>query len=149
MGTGIEERINRAVKDCLYSLRKRRPKKDLAFASSHLVMVLENEKLLINVPMPAPPGWLEKARARFPGLEIVWEEAKLSTMGTKGIDDLPADVVAGVTIMCPSPLVLPSPESMRDVRFVQLVSAGSDRWADHAVFNDGKTVFASGSGVHA
>lgn len=112
-------------------------------------MVLQGEKLLIHLPIPAPPGWLDTARARFPGVEIIWEQAKWEKTGLTSMNELPADVLEGVTLMCPGPPFPPAPENMRSVRFVQLISAGYDPWAKHPVFHDQGVGFCSGSGIHA
>jgi hypothetical protein len=125
---------------------RKRPKKE----TTQKKMTLQNEKLLVFLPIPPPAGWLEKARERFPGVDIRWEVVKLDMAGKAGMStvaDLPEETREGVTLMC---TFLPEArEVMKDVRFVQLASAGSDLWAKHPVFLDPDVQFCTGSGVHA
>lgn len=110
-------------------------------------MPLTNEKVLIHLPLEEPKGWIAKVQARFPDLRIHWSESTVVAGGLSPLDDLPRDLLDGVNIMCLFPP--PRPENMKDVRFVQLVSAGSDRWVNHPKFLDPDVTFCSGSGIHA
>lgn len=110
-------------------------------------MTLQNEKLLVFLPIPPPQGWLERTRERLPGVEIRWEVARLESTGLSSVADLPQDVLEGVTMMCTFPP--PPPEVMKHVKFVQLASAGWDLWVKHPVFLDPEVKFCNGSGVHA
>lgn len=117
-----------------------------------LIMTLQNEKLLIHLPIAPPAGWLEKARERLPGVEIIWEQATWTKSGLSPMDDLPEDVLKGVTLMCPGPPYPPFPpkkSTMKDVKFVQLISAGWDLWEQHEIFHDKNVQFCSGTGVNA
>lgn len=105
------------------------------------------DKVLVHVPIPPPPGWLDTVAARYPALKVHWEVAKIIPgPDLESADCLPADVLDGVTILCVYPP--PKPENMRDVRLVQLASAGSDRWATHPSFLNPDVSFCNGSGVH-
>lgn len=66
--------------------------------------------------------------------------------GLSNAVELPEHVLQGVTMMCLYPP--PRPEVMKDVRFVQLASAGSDLWAKHPKYLDKEVAFCSASGVH-
>lgn len=107
------------------------------------------ETLLVYLPNQPPPGWIAKATARFPGLEIRWKQAPmLTTGGLEPLDKVDPELLKGVTILA---IVYPpaDPAVIRDVRFVQMATAGSDYWNACPVFKDPAVEFCSGSGVHA
>jgi hypothetical protein len=109
-------------------------------------MPLTNEVLLVHIIQPPPAEWLEDVRRRFPGLEVRWHSIPFTESGiTTTADVLPRDVLDGVTMLCV--YAAPKPETIPAVRFVQLVSAGSDRWAAHPTFLDPKVPFASAGGA--
>ncbi|KEY68798.1 hypothetical protein S7711_00666 [Stachybotrys chartarum IBT 7711] len=110
-------------------------------------MPLHNDKLLVHSWAPAPPGWLERVSARFPGLDVRWEQTPMGKDDLVAADTLPAEVKDGVTMICVFPP--PSPEMMKHVRFVQLASAGSDRWLQHPSYLNPDVQFCSASGCHA
>lgn len=109
-------------------------------------MPFTKDKLLVHLPIDPPPGWLDRVAQRFPGLEVRWVKARVVASGLSSADELPRDVLDGVTMMCLYPP--PSPENMHDVRYVQLASAGSDRWMGHPKYMDPEVKFCSSSGVH-
>lgn len=111
---------------------------------------LTNEVLLVHLPIPPPPSWLSRMSARFPGVEVRWRRAEvLPSSSLTTLDELPDADLRGVTMACLYPEPADPVRTMRDVRFVQLASAGSDRWAGHPVFGDRRVRFCSSSGVHA
>ncbi|KND89773.1 D-2-hydroxyacid dehydrogenase [Tolypocladium ophioglossoides CBS 100239] len=105
-----------------------------------------SDKLLVHLPGPPPPGWLDAVAARFPQLTVRWELAALDPAASDLVsaDTLPREVLDGVTLLCVYPP--PSARSIRDLRWVQLISAGSDRWLGHETYRDPGVVFCSGSG---
>lgn len=110
-------------------------------------MPLSKDKLLVHLPIDPPAAWLQKVSQRFPGLEVRCEKARVVATGLSSADELAPDVLDGVTIMCLYPPL--SPDNMSRVRYVQLASAGSDRWVGHPKYEDEEVRFCSSSGVHA
>ena len=110
-------------------------------------MPLTNEKLLIHIHVPPPPGWVEKVTSRFPGLKVQWERASVVNGSIENADSLPAEVWEGVTMALLFPP--PSHNNMANVRYVQLASAGSEHWKDHPSYKDPNVLFCSASGCHA
>lgn len=106
-----------------------------------------NDKLIVHLPIDPPPGWLDRMHARFPSLKIHWEKAQVVPSGLSSLDELPEEVTQDATMLCLYPP--PSAERMKNVRFVQLASAGSDRWIGHEKYMDPEVQFCSSSGVHA
>ena len=106
----------------------------------------DKDKLLVHLPIDPPPGWLDRMRARFPALKIHWEKAEVVPSGLSSLDELPEEVTRDATMVCLYPP--PSAERMKNVRFVQLASAGSDRWVGHEKYMDPEVRFCSSSGVH-
>ena len=86
-----------------------------------------NNKLLMHLPIPPPPGWLETVAARYPSLKVHWEVAHIEggIRDIQGVETLPPEVLEGVTMVCVYPPA--RPESVPNVRYVQLASAGYDR----------------------
>ncbi|KAF4124752.1 Phosphoglycerate dehydrogenase or related dehydrogenase [Geosmithia morbida] len=112
-------------------------------------MALGKEKLLVFLPVDPPQGWLDKVSTRFPNLEVRWEKARiLSSGGLSTLEEVSAEVLDGITLLC---IIYPPerPGLMRDVRFVQMVTSGSDSWAGHAKYKDPAVDFCSISGIHA
>ncbi|PWI70112.1 hypothetical protein PCL_00256 [Purpureocillium lilacinum] len=111
--------------------------------------ITSRDKLLIHAPQPPPPGFLDLLGARFPQLSVRWELARLDPVRSDlaSADTLPAEVLDGVTMLSVYPPAKAA--AIPDVRFVQLISAGSDRWVGHEKYRDPGVVFCSGSGCHA
>ncbi|UNI24043.1 hypothetical protein JDV02_009822 [Purpureocillium takamizusanense] len=111
--------------------------------------ITARDKLLIHVPQPPPPGFLDALAARFPQLSVRWEIAGFDPLRSDlaSADTLPPEVLDGVTMLCAYPPAAAA--AIPDVRFVQLISAGSDRWVGHDKYRDPRVVFCSGSGCHA
>ncbi|OAQ94089.1 D-3-phosphoglycerate dehydrogenase [Purpureocillium lilacinum] len=111
--------------------------------------ITSRDKLLIHAPQPPPPGFLDLLAARFPQLSVRWELARLDPVRSDlaSADTLPAEVLDGVTMLSVYPPAKAA--AIPDVRFVQLISAGSDRWVGHEKYRDPGVVFCSGSGCHA
>jgi hypothetical protein len=108
---------------------------------------LANDVLLIAVPFPIPPDakWLAELEAQHPGLKVryVVQQPKFP------MDPLPEKLYDGVTLLC---TLFPAParrELLQNVRFVQLMSAGADRWISHELYKTPEVTFCTANGVHA
>lgn len=105
---------------------------------------LSNDVLLLVVPFPQDEQWAPGLKARYPGLEVrcVVQQVKLPP------DPIPKEAFDRVTMLCslfPQP-----PELLQNVRFVQLVSAGADRWAKNELYTTRLDVpFCTTNGAHA
>jgi phosphoglycerate dehydrogenase-like enzyme len=109
-------------------------------------MPLTDEKLLIHIHAPPNPGYLDKLRARFPGLTVCWEEAKVVNGLPESADNASAEAWDGVTMLFTYPACAYDDKFER-VRWVQLASAGSDHWKTHGAFRDPGVLFCSASGA--
>jgi phosphoglycerate dehydrogenase-like enzyme len=109
---------------------------------------IQDDVLLIFLPIPPEENWVDSITSRYSGLTVRWESRNDPTTGDeRTIESLPAEVWEGVTIlMCFRP---PPAQLMPNVRFVQLTSAGVDRWMNHERYKDEKCAFATASGVHS
>jgi hypothetical protein len=106
---------------------------------------LSNDVVLIVVPAQANQEWIDRVKAKYPGITVRWEY--LAIGGPKTTEDLPADIWDGVTIY--SGFVTGPSAGMDKVRFIQLPSAGADRWLDHHLYkNRPDVVFSTANGVH-
>ncbi|KAH0495640.1 hypothetical protein TgHK011_009175 [Trichoderma gracile] len=108
--------------------------------------ITENDKLLILFPSPLPPSFLDTLAKRFPQLRVHFEVAHIGDPRATPAETLPDDVWDGVTLLS---LFRPPPaEKLKNVRFVQLGSAGWDGWLEHETFLNKDVAFCSTSGVH-
>ncbi|CAM1501823.1 Fc.00g038070.m01.CDS01 [Cosmosporella sp. VM-42] len=107
-------------------------------------MSFKNEKLLVYVPAPTPVAWLERVKARFPELTVVWAETPVDNGQLIAPDHLPAEVWDGVTMVCM--YHVPKVELVPKARFFQLASAGSDFWHKYPKYLDPEVIFANASG---
>lgn len=111
---------------------------------------LRNDVLLVCIPTEPKPEWVATVEARYPGLRIRWVDRTWYADGNVFASEslnLPAGFYCGVTmVMSFLPL---RPEDMKDVRFVQLTSAGADRWLSHQKYHDPSVIFCTANGIHA
>lgn len=107
---------------------------------------LAQDKILIFIPEDPHEGWIEKIQSRFPGFQIRWHKS-ISPEGTMTkFEDLPEEVWDGLTMYSGFP---PAPANyLAKVRFVQLTSAGADKWAQHESYLNSAVMFCNSSGIH-
>ncbi|KAL2263938.1 hypothetical protein VTK26DRAFT_4125 [Humicola hyalothermophila] len=104
---------------------------------------LSNDVLLIAVFEPPDEKWMAKIEARYPGLKVRW------VVQGDHPEPLPAEVFDGVTLLC---TLFPSsypPDLLKRLRYVQLISAGADRWTQHELYKNPDVLFCTANGVHA
>ncbi|OLN81915.1 D-2-hydroxyacid dehydrogenase 1 [Colletotrichum chlorophyti] len=107
---------------------------------------LAYDKLLVFMSAPDNPAWVRKISARFPGLEVRWASSLKPGGGFILPDDLSDEVWEGVTIFMS--FMPAAPERMSKVRFVQLTSAGADKWLDHDIYKNTDVPFCTTNGCH-
>ncbi len=105
---------------------------------------LSKDKLLMFLADEPQIEWKAKIEARYPGLEVRW--AKSYANGARvPPESYGSELWEGITLMCcwwfPPPA-----ELMTDIKFVQLTSAGTDPWVEHAVFLNPEVTFCNGRG---
>jgi hypothetical protein len=104
---------------------------------------LGNDVLLLAVPFPPNEKWIARLKTLHPGLKVRW--AQQST--TFPPEPLPKEVYDDVTILL---ALWPHPaELMHNVRYVQLVSAGADRWITHDLYKNPDVKFCTANGAHS
>ncbi|KAK4235966.1 hypothetical protein C8A03DRAFT_45961 [Achaetomium macrosporum] len=104
---------------------------------------LKDDVLLVVVPFPEDEKWMAKLRAQHPGLEVRWA----TQPPTFEIDPLPKETYDGVTLLC---ALGPHPaEMLQKVRFVQLLSAGADKWVGSELYKKPEVTFCTTNGAHA
>lgn len=106
---------------------------------------LSSDKILLLVAAPPKQDWISRIESRYPGIEIRWVDCTSSGALTTP-DEIPAALWEDITIY--SSWLTPRAELIPNVRFVQLSSAGADRWLDHALYLNPDVVFCSANGVH-
>ncbi|CRK20156.1 D-2-hydroxyacid dehydrogenase like protein [Verticillium longisporum] len=106
---------------------------------------LSNDKILLLVASPPKQDWISRIESRYPGIKIRWVDCTSSGALTTP-DEIPAALWKDITIY--SSWLTPRAELIPNVRFVQLSSAGADRWLDHALYLNPDVVFCSANGVH-
>ncbi|KAM0329495.1 hypothetical protein ACHAQA_004804 [Verticillium albo-atrum] len=106
---------------------------------------LNNDKILLFVASQPKQDWISRVESRYPGIEIRWVDNTVEN-GPKTPDEIPAELWKGITIF--SSWLTPRAELIPNVRFVQLSSAGADRWLDHDLYLNPEVAFCSANGVH-
>lgn len=107
---------------------------------------LNNDKLLIFQPKGPTAEWITRVQARHPGLEIIYENSALPDGSIKPFEDLSPAARDGVTLL--STYIPPPAQFLRDVKFVQLPSAGVDKWLGHDTYKNERVIFCTGNGCH-
>jgi hypothetical protein len=104
---------------------------------------LSNDVLLVSVPTPPNETWMEHLRASHPGLTVRW----FTQSYTYPPAPVPEEVYEGVTLLV---TFWPHPaESLPNVRYIQLLSAGADRWITHDLYKNPKITFCTANGAHS
>ncbi|KAK3994343.1 putative 2-hydroxyacid dehydrogenase [Cladorrhinum sp. PSN332] len=105
-----------------------------------------NDILLMAVPLPRDDKWIAKIETQYPGIkEVRWaqREWKISP------DPLPEDVLDGVTLLCTGmPIGAEQVGLLQKVRYVQLLSAGADRWISNPLYQNPDVTFCTSNGTH-
>jgi hypothetical protein len=109
---------------------------------------LSTDIILLQIPPEPDLQWIARLEAKYPGLKVRWEQLRWKP-GDKldsGATALPPETWEGVTMAC---LFLSHPAHlMSKVRYVQLTSAGADKWVDHATYKNPNVVFCTANGTH-
>ncbi|TLS22936.1 uncharacterized protein PpBr36_06599 [Pyricularia pennisetigena] len=112
---------------------------------------LSHDVLLVCIPTDPKLEWAAEVEARYPGFKVRWIEQELyggnGCVFTEGYLDLPPEHFDGVTMVMS--YLPPRPENMKGVRFVQLTSAGADRWTSHDKYKDPEVSFCTANGIHS
>ncbi|GFP59367.1 hypothetical protein ACSS6W_010684 [Trichoderma asperelloides] len=109
--------------------------------------ITADDKFLLHLPMPLPKSFFAAVAERFPQLRIHYEVAPVVNHRLMNSDELPDEAWDGVTMLCVMPP--PNPERMKNVKFVQLASAGSDLWIGHEAYTNKDITFCCTSGAHS
>ncbi len=95
---------------------------------------------LVLITTRVEPEWIERLRQVSPDLEIQVQTGKK-------VEEIADDLWQRVEILY-TLNALPTPEQAPHLRWVQLYSAGADRFLDHPLFQS-QVTFTTASGVHA
>ncbi|KAL5606371.1 hypothetical protein BROUX41_002788 [Berkeleyomyces rouxiae] len=106
---------------------------------------LSNDVLLLLLPAPLPQGWIERLESKYPGFQVRFEHIQNDNLTPRAMSEIPAESWAGVTMLVT--YAPPPPKLVSNVRFVQLLSAGSDQWKGHPLYENKDVVFCNASGV--
>jgi hypothetical protein len=104
---------------------------------------LGNDLVLLAVPFPPDEEWIARLKSLHPGLKVRW--AQQST--TFPPEPLAKEVYDDVTILVG---LWPHPaELVQNVRYVQLLSAGADRWITHDLYKNPDVKFCTANGAQS
>ncbi|KAJ3497695.1 hypothetical protein NLG97_g1697 [Lecanicillium saksenae] len=105
---------------------------------------LRSDVLLLQIPIDVPAEWKNRIEAKYPGIEIRSRVLRLE-LGIEA-NNIEPEMWKDVTLAC---LYLTHPkELMSDVRFIQLTSAGVDRWINHERYQSPDVTFSTANGIH-
>ncbi len=96
---------------------------------------------IVLITVRIEPHWLKRLRNLSPDLQI---EQRL----IRSLTEIPDDLWQSVEVLYTFGSILPSPEQVPQLRWVQLYSAGADHIIDHPLFRT-SVIFTTASGVHA
>ncbi|KAI0020482.1 D-isomer specific 2-hydroxyacid dehydrogenase [Xylariomycetidae sp. FL0641] len=108
---------------------------------------LSGDVLLVFIPGPERTEWVRRVKEEHPGLEIRWADAFDEHGNFRTAEDLPSSTWEGLTMI--STYLPPPAHLMPKVRYVQLPSAGADKWPGHPTYEDKNVVFCTANGIHA
>ncbi|KAK4140748.1 uncharacterized protein C8A04DRAFT_14655 [Dichotomopilus funicola] len=104
---------------------------------------LKGEVLLIAFPGPHNEEWVTELKAAHPDLEVRWVTHSIASPP----ESFPPEIYADVTLLAgfwPIPAA-----AVPKLRYVQLFSAGADRWIDSDLYKNPKITFCTANGAHA
>ena len=104
---------------------------------------LSSDILLVHVPLPPDQEWIAKLESTYPGFQVRWYQRAPILAQDKGIPD---ELWEGVTMVMGTS-AYPA-HLMSKVRYVQLSSAGADRWVNHEVYKNKDVIFCTANGCH-
>jgi len=108
------------------------------------VCKLSEDVLLVEIPPDADKTWITKLECKYPGFKVKW--IPLRWAPGKGAEKLSPEAWEGVTIAC---LFLPHPAHlMSNVRYLQLTSAGADKWVEHESYKNPNVTVCTANGIH-
>lgn len=106
---------------------------------------LSNDIVLLFMPFPERPEWTDRIFKRY-GLRVRWVNSIREDKSVISAAELGPEF-DGVTLLC---TYMPPPaELIPKVRFVQLTSAGADKWLSHPKYQEKSTVFCTSNGVNS
>ncbi|KAI8960819.1 hypothetical protein F5Y11DRAFT_251031 [Daldinia sp. FL1419] len=108
---------------------------------------LSNDVLLVFFPFPERKDWIEKITSRFKGLRVRWTGAINPDHSVVKATDIDPELWNGVTLL--STFMPPPVELIPNVRFVQVTSAGVDKWPSHPTYQNETVKFCTSNGIHA
>lgn len=129
--------------------------------------ICANDVLLVFLPDRTAPDaeWIARVEAKFPGLTIRYEpQADPTTGQVRDVNNLPVEVWDGVTLLVSHwpprttdtqvfsyavKTTIKPKTTLPNLRFVQVPSAGADRWIGHETFQRPGVTIATGNGTHA
>ncbi|KAI0124192.1 D-isomer specific 2-hydroxyacid dehydrogenase [Xylariales sp. AK1849] len=107
---------------------------------------LGKDKMLVFIPEDPHHEWISKIKSTYPGFEIRWVNSIKPDGSLTAYEELDDEVWDGLTILVA--YVPPPAKLLSKVRFVQLTSAGADKWTQHDTYKDDKVIFCTTNGIH-
>ena len=107
---------------------------------------LSQDKLVVFVPFDADEKWISRVKAQHPGIDVRWARSYKKKQRIAP-ESYPDELWEGATIVC-CDWVPPPERLLKNVRYCQISSAGSDHWKGHATYQNQDVIFCNASGVH-
>ncbi|KIV85050.1 hypothetical protein PV11_00786 [Exophiala sideris] len=101
---------------------------------------LSQDIIIILYPGNPKLEVIGKLEAKFPGLKVHWQNV------VPGSEPLPREIWDNVTILWT--FDIPEVTSLPKLRFVQMLSAGADHWAETSAYKDPNVIFCTANGAH-
>jgi hypothetical protein len=107
---------------------------------------LSHDKLLIYIPEDRKEDWILKVESAHPGIQVQWCRSITPEGTLVPFDQLAPEVWDGLTMFCG--FFAPPATLLNSLRFVQLTSAGADKWVQHEKYKDQNIMFCTSNGIH-
>lgn len=101
---------------------------------------LIQDTIIVQFPGDPRQKVIADLEAKFPGLKVHWQNV------VSGSELLPQEVWDNVTILWT--FDIPKVTSLPKLRFVQMLSAGADHWAETPFYKDPNVIFCTANGAH-
>ncbi|KAH9908496.1 D-isomer specific 2-hydroxyacid dehydrogenase [Xylariomycetidae sp. FL2044] len=110
----------------------------------------DGDVLLIILPSDENKHqWVEKMEKRYLGLKVHWFDL-LKPDGTfRTAEDIPKDIWDKKVTFLAAGYAPPPASLIPKIRWVQLPSAGADRWLSHPKYQEENVLFTTANGIHA
>lgn len=106
------------------------------------------EHLLLAFPFPEPKEIVDRLRSKFPQIEVTFAQVPFSSIPKEIEDALPPETYKYATVLCTFAALPKKSEDAKNLKVLQLLSAGSNHIQDSWVWQTEDVEVCTASGIH-